>query len=49
MFFVECSAKDGNNVRKIFSESAEKVYAKLLSKEIDPTIDGCGVKEGFGY
>lgn len=26
MFFVESSAKDGNNVNKIFNESAEKVY-----------------------
>jgi len=30
MFFVECSAKNGNNVKKIFNESAEKVYQKLI-------------------
>ena len=26
MIFVESSAKEGNNVKKIFNDSAEKVY-----------------------
>ena len=49
MFFVECSAKEGENVKKIFHESAEKVYQKLQSGEIDPNNESCGIKEGFGY
>lgn len=49
MFFVETSAKDGSNVKKIFEESANKVYEKLTSGEIDPSIEGCGVKENIIY
>lgn len=49
MLFVESSAKEGDNVKKIFNESAERVYKKLLNGEIDPGVDGCGIKEGFGY
>jgi len=46
MLFYETSAKDGTNVDKIFSESANKIAQNIDQGYYDLENDSCGIKQG---
>ena len=44
MLFFETSAKNGDNIEKIFKESLELIYKNIEEGKYDLTDDACGIK-----
>ena len=44
MLFFETSAKNGDNIEKIFKESLELIYKNIEDGKYDLTDDSCGIK-----
>lgn len=49
MKFLECSAKLGENVDRVFSTLTEIIDERIDRKEIDPRNEAIGIKIGLGY
>ena len=47
IMFFETSAKTGENVDKIFEDSAKEIYNKINEGYYDLESDVCGIKRGF--
>ena len=44
MLFFETSAKNGENIEKIFKESVEYIFTNIKEGKYDLTDDSCGIK-----
>ena len=49
LIFIETSAKSSANVENAFVQTADAVYAKIVSGEISPDSDVHGIKTGLGF
>ena len=47
MIFLETSAKTGDNIRKVFESSAEKIDKNINNGVYDLSNDSCGIREGL--